>query len=251
MATPNSNTNTAKQKQPKRITYATPKGRGLFFHVTEPDYGTDKFPLKDGQYSLSLILDSDSTGILKERLADELRKAEDYADEQFAGLKRVTREKLGSVTFNQVCEPVYDEDDEPTGEYRWRFKTSAFAEDKATGKKRKRTIPVFDSMNQAVHLKEEPGNGTTVRVSFTCAPYFVEGQGMGGLSLYLNAVQILKLVRFGERDATSYGFTAEEDGEGFTASEVVDEEGSTSRRSGEAVHGDEDRNDNIPEDMPF
>ena len=35
---------------------------------------------------------------------------------------------------------------------------------------------------------------------------------MGGLSLYLNAVQIIKLNASGERSAADYGFGAEEGG---------------------------------------
>ena len=43
---------------------------------------------------------------------------------------------------------------------------------------------------------------------------------MGGLSLYLDAVQIIKLNTYGERSASDYGFGAEEGG--FT-SEDTDE----------------------------
>ena len=244
------------QQAPKRVTYATPKGRALFVHVVDPDYGTEKFPLKEGQYSLSLILDADASETLKALLADEITNAEDYAQEQFAGLKRVTREKLGSVSFNPVCEPVYDKNDEPTGEYRWRFKTGAFFEDRTTGKKRMRTIPLFDSLTQAVRLKEEPGNGTIVRVSFTCAPYFVEGQGTGGLSLYLSAVQILKLVRFGERDAASYGFTVDDEAalseDGFTGKSLLendnDDDGQDNGLSSET---EDEESGGVPDAIPF
>lgn len=254
------NTKSNNEKQPKRITYATPKGRALFVHVVSPDYGTDKFPLAEGQFSLSLILGADESAVLKERLEGELEKAREYADEKFMELKRVTREKLGKVTFNPICEPVYDENDEPTGEYRWRFKTNAFVADKnSNGKKRKRVIPLFDTLNQPVHLKEEPGNGSVVRVSFTCNPYFVEGQGMGGLSLYLNAVQIVKLVKFGERDAASYGFTVDEDeADGFKAADArddeaedFDEEDTHERRKGRASAGPSEDEDDIPEDVAF
>lgn len=210
MATPNKNTTKV-----KKITYSTPKGMGLFTHIVEPDYGTEQYPIKDGQFSTTLILDADATEVLKAKLKNEIDEACNQAEEKFAGLKRIQREKLGSVTFNPVCAPEYDKEDNPTGNYVWRFKTAAYLEDRNTGKKRLRTVPVFDSLNQRVELPEEPGNGSIIRVSFTTNPYFVDGQGMGGLSLYLNAVQILKLSKGGERRAEDYGFTAEEDG--FTA----------------------------------
>ena len=79
-------------------------------------------------------------------------------------------------------------------------------------------------MQQPVKLSDEPGNGSVIRVAFCCAPYFVEGQGMGGLSLYLNAVQIIRLNTSGERSASDYGFGAEEGG--FT-SEGMDDAAST------------------------
>jgi len=205
----------------KKRTYCTPLGSALFVHVVEPDYGTEKFPVKEGQFSLTLILDADATAILKSKLKDDLEDAREYAQEEFGKLKRATREKLGDLTFNALCEPEYDKDDEPTGNYRWKFKTGAFLKDKTTGKKRARSVPVFDSMNQRVTLKEEPGNGSAVCVSFTTAPYFVEGQGMGGLSLFLNALQVVRLNKHGERSASDYGFAASE--EGFTASDMEDD----------------------------
>lgn len=80
-------------------------------------------------------------------------------------------------------------------------------------------------MQQPVKLSDEPGNGSVIRVAFCCAPYFVEGQGMGGLSLYLNAVQIIRLNTSGERSASDYGFGAEEGG--FTSEGMDDDVAST------------------------
>ena len=93
------------------------------------------------------------------------------------------------------------------------------------GVKVQRKVPLFDSMQQPVKLSDEPGNGSVIRVAFCCAPYFVEGQGMGGLSLYLNAVQIIRLNTSGERSASDYGFGAEEGG--FTSEGMDDDVAST------------------------
>jgi len=211
----------AEQQKKRRPSHATPRGTLLFAHLTAPDYGTEKYPNPEGSFSVSLILSASDSDRLKSVLAEEIEEAREYTREKFSQLKPAARNKFGKPTFNNICEPEYDKNDEPTGNYRWRFKTAAFVTDKNTGRKREKSVPLFDSMNQKVALKEEPGNGTVAKVSFVAAPYFVDGQGMGGLSLYLNAVQILKLNKAGERSAEDYGF-AEEDG-GFTADEVRDE----------------------------
>ena len=197
----------------KRIMYNTPKGMALFAHIKEPDYGNDKYPNPEGQYRITLILTEEQSMGLKEKLREEIEKAEENAEEKFNGLKRSTREKLGGLTMNDVCSPEYDRDDNATGNYKWSFKANSKYEDRNTGKKIERHIPVFDSLNQPITLKDEIGNGSEVRISFSVNPYFVEGQGMGGLSLYINAIQIAKLVKGGEKTAEYYGF--EEDDDGF------------------------------------
>lgn len=203
------NKNSQKKSRPS---HATPKGAALFAHITEPDYGSEKFPIPAGQYSVTLSLSAADSDKLKASLAAELKEAHAYMEEQFAGMKRISREKHGSPSFTPVCTPEYDQSDEPTGNFRWRFKTAAFVENRNTGRKQARTVPIFDSMNQRIRLKEEPGNGSIIRVNFVAAPYFVEGQAMGGLSLYLNAVQVIELRKSGERSAADYGFSEEEGG---------------------------------------
>ena len=197
-------------KEKKKTTYVTPNGKILFAHVHSVDYGTEKFPVPQGQYALTLVLDEDQSQALTRKLEDEYAKAEAFADEQFAKLKPATRNKIGKVKLNELCTPEYDKEDNPTGNYLWRFKTNAFIKSKATGEDILKKVPVFDSIGQPVKLKEEPGNGSIAKIAFVTNPYFVEGQGMGGLSLYLNAVQLLKLEQFGARDAASYGFGVED-----------------------------------------
>ena len=177
----------AKNDKPKRNRYTSPKGESLFASVVDVDYGTEQYPNPKGGYKITLALES------------------------------------AAVTFNELGVEEYDKDDQPTGRVLFRFKTSAFYE-KRDGTKMRRKVPLFDSMMQAVSLKEEPGNGSLVRVAFTCAPYFVEGQGAGGLSLYLDAVQIIKLNLFGGRSASDYGFDEEDVDGGFSAADVKDED---------------------------
>ena len=151
--------------------------------------------------------------------AEALDTARAEAEEKFDGLKPQTKKKFGSVNFNEVGPEEYDREGNPTGRRLFRFKTGAFYENRQ-GVKVQRKVPLFDSMQQPVKLSDEPGNGSVIRVAFCC-----EGQGMGGLSLYLNAVQIIRLNTSGERSASDYGFGAEEGG--FTSEGMDDDVAST------------------------
>lgn len=201
----------AKSDKPKRQRYTSPKGDALFCHVVEVDYGTDQYPDAKGSYNITLALDEDDAARLDTLLASEVDTARAHAEAQFDGLKPASRKKLGEVKFNEPGPEEYDKEGNPTGRRLFRFKTAAFYE-KQDGTRHQRRVPLFDAMQQPVALQEEPGYGSLIRVAFTCAPYFVDGQGMGGLSLYLDAVQIIKLVKRGERSAEDYGFGAEENG---------------------------------------
>lgn len=233
----------AKNDKPKRTRYTSPKGEALFASVVNVDYGTEQYPNPKGGYKLTLALESAAADKLRGMLVEEIDTARNMAEDKFQELKPATRKKLGSMTFNELGVEEYDKDDQPTGRILFRFKTSAFYE-KRDGTKMQRKVPLFDSMMQPVLLKEEPGNGSLVRVAFTCAPYFVEGQGAGGLSLYLDAVQIIKLNLFGGRSASDYGFGEEDVDGGFNAADVKDDEAAQATPS-------EDSADDDDGDVPF
>lgn len=233
----------AKNDKPKRNRYTSPKGEALFASVVNVDYGTEQYPNPKGGYKLTLALESAAADKLRGMLAEEIDMARNIAEDKFRELKPATRKKLGNMTFNELGVEEYDKDDQPTGRILFRFKTSAFYE-KRDGTKMQRKVPLFDSMMQPVLLKEEPGNGSLVRVAFTCAPYFVEGQGAGGLSLYLDAVQIIKLNLFGGRSASDYGFGEEDVDGGFNAADVKDDEAAQATPP-------EDSADDDDGDVPF
>lgn len=225
-------------------TYVTPKGEVLFPHIVTIDYGTDKYPCREGRFRTSLCLYPREAEALKQKLADEIANAKAFVEEKFNSLKPATRSKLGGTyRFNELGEEEYDRDENPTGRIKFTFKSNAFYETKQ-GQKKQRVIPVFDSMAQPVRLKEELGNGSEVKIAFSCSPYFIEGSGLGGLTLWLNAVQVVKLVKSGQRDAKDYGFGEEEDGSFVTDNstpedmEVFDYNGNNSSDSNGAGAGE-------------
>lgn len=225
-------------KKKKHNRYTSPKGTALFTHVVDVFYGTEKYPDPKGQYSVTLSLDAVDADRFETQLAPDLKEAESFANEAFSTLKPASQKRLGEVKMNEFGPEEYDKEGQPTGRRLFKFKTAAFYE--KNGKTIQRKIPLFDSMQQPVTLSEEPGNGSLIRVACTAVPYFVDGTGAGGLTLYLDAMQIVKLVKFGERDATAYGFGAEEDG--FAAADVLNDEAPTSAPEDDAA------DDSIPED---
>ena len=229
----------------KRTRYTSPKGDALFGHIVEVDYGTEKYPDPKGSYNITLALDPDEAAALDAMLADEVEAARAHTEEKFDALKPQAKKKFGTPTFNEPGPEEYDKEGVPTGRRLYRFKTSAFYE-KRDGSTVQRRVPLFDSMQQPVKLTEEPGYGSTIRVAFTTAPYFVDGQGMGGLSLYLDAIQIIRLLKAGERAASDYGFGAEEGG--FTHDELE-------RDARPAAQGDDlgpaFPDGSAPDDVPF
>jgi len=72
----------------------------------------------------------------------------------------------------------------------------------------KNQIPTFDSKANKI-MREENfiANGSTVRVNWSHGFYT---QGGGGVSLYLNSVQVIELIEWEGGSASDYGFGVEE-----------------------------------------
>ena len=195
----------------------TPKGTFKYPRLTEPDYGSKDYPDPDGSYKLTLVMSQAQAQKFIDQLQPEFDKAIELGQEAFAKLPVANRKKLGEIKTQDFYSEVYDkESEEPTGEIEFKFKCKAGGTTKA-GKPWSRTVALFDAKgNPAKNIKEIWG-GTEGKVSFTTSPYFVAATGTAGLSLRLEAVQILKLVVGGSRDAAGYGF-GKEDGD-FDATE--------------------------------
>lgn len=188
----------------------TPKGTFKYPRLTEPDFGSKAFPDPDGSYKLTLVLPQAQAQKFIDQLQPEFDKAIELGQEAFAKLPVANRKKMGDVKTQDFYSEVYDKDtEEPTGEIEFKFKCKAGGTTKA-GKEWKRTVAIFDAKGNPAKGVKEIWGGTEGKVSFTASPYFVAATGTVGLSLRLEAVQILKLVVGGPRDAAGYGFGKEE-----------------------------------------
>jgi hypothetical protein len=215
------------EKKKRQDPITSPKGVFVFPKLTEPDYGTDKYPKPNGEYNVRLKLREDDPATQKfiEKLMPLYEEAMEQAEKDFQELSVQARKKLGSVTQNELYTTVYDkETEEPTGDIEFKFKMTASGEykkGKNAGEKYFRKPFLFDSFKRPLGKNIQIWGGTLGKVSFTTRPYFIGGSGAAGLSLSLEAVQIIDLVTQGQRTADSYGFEEEEDG--FSADSLVDE----------------------------
>lgn len=203
-------------KRPKLVELTTPRGVFRYPSIHEPDYGNEDYPKPEGQYRVSLILEHDDpkTQAFLEDLKPHYEEAMQKADEEFAKLPVGSRKKLKEVTQNPLFNEVYDPDtEEPTGEIEFRVGMAASGEYKTgpkKGQKWSRKPLVFDAQGNRIKNIPPIGSGSEGKLRVQLSPYFVTGTGVAGLKLRLAGVQLLELIEFGERSASSLGFEEEE-----------------------------------------
>lgn len=218
----------------------TPAGTVAWASIDEPDFeykDSGEFHVRvrfDGDTDLSAIQDA-AQEILDEAYA---QKAEELAKEKKGALLK----KLHKV--EDIIKPELDrESGEPTGFYTIRAGMRHRIEvtkGKYAGKTFEKYPDVFDA--RGVKLKKRPriGSGSTVKVSVRIMEYFISKDGEMGIRFELEAVQIIKLVQGGSRDAASYGF-AQEAGDAIEESGGFgDESGKDSFSADDADEGDGD-----------
>lgn len=192
--------------------FTAPKGIFRFPALIKPDYGDAKFPKKDGQFKTGILYTMEQAKPLLNMLKPMYDEAELEAEKAFAALGPAQRKKLEKYTMNDLYTEVYEKGSEvPTGEVSVSFSTGYSGVNKK-GEKWTKKLAIFDATGKPATGLTSIYGGTEGRVSFTVAPYFVDGTGTGGLKLYLSAVQVIKLVSGGSGTAEDNGFGVEEGG---------------------------------------
>jgi hypothetical protein len=106
---------------------------------------------------------------------------------------------------------VLDDEGNETGKLTLSAKTASEYEDKKTGETIKKRPPtMFDAKGKELKKLPPVSGGSEMKVAVAACPYFVEGTGAVGITYYLEATQLLKLVEFGGRSAADMGFGSEE-----------------------------------------
>lgn len=174
----------------------TPKGQVFWAHVYEPE----EYEGKVTGFSVSMKFDQKETNALIAKIDNELEKAK-------STMKLKPGQKWSSDPFLG-----YKEDKD--GDIVFKFNTSESYKTK-DGTVIKRTIPVFDAHGKPIKDMLSIGNGTIAKVAYTFIPYFMS-KAINGVKLRLEAIQIIDLKEYGDKEAASFGFDKED---GFSAEE--------------------------------
>ena len=192
----------------KYPTFTTSRGTAVgFVTLNNPDTKFDK----DGKFSVALAFDADDD-VLQQIEA----KAQELAEEKLEEVKAELIEKNKKAVANKITivSLIKDEEDEETGEETGRriikasMKHSGISQ--KTNKSWKRWPDYFNAAGK--QLKNPPGigSGSEMKMNIELYPYYAANDKTVGCTFRLNGVQLLKLVSFGQRDASAYGFGAED-----------------------------------------
>lgn len=211
---------TDKNQKRVRVKLVSPKATFRYPKLNEPDYGTDDYPIEGGAYSVQLVLPAEDAKVLIDQLQPHYEKAIAEGQEKFDQLPVAQRKKHGALKEQMFYTEEFDkETEEPTGNVIFKFKMKASGKDKKTGKPWSRKPTIFDAKGKPMNPVPSIWGGTTGKVSLEVGGYFVQGQVMAGISLSLNAVQIIDLRSGGGGDAASHGF-GEEEGYEYSTSDA-------------------------------
>ena len=184
-------------------TGVTPKGSLLFPHIYEPE----TYEGKDVGFTINIKFDQKETDALIAVIDEELEKA-----------KHSIKLKPGQKWSAEPCLGYKEYKD---GDIVFKFKANSHYQTKS-GEIHKVTIPVFDAHGTPIKDPLNIGNGTIAKVAYTLVPYWIS-KVVNGIKLRLDAVQIIDLKEYGQKDAQGFGFGSEE---GFSAPEEKEEDDS-------------------------
>lgn len=184
-------------------TGVTPKGSLLFPHIYEPE----QYEGKDVGYTVNIKFDQKETDALIAVIDEELQNA-----------KHSIKLKPGQ---KWSAEPFLGYKEDKDGDIVFKFKANSHYTTKS-GETHKVTIPVFDAHGKPIKEPLSIGNGTIAKVAYTLVPYWIS-KVVNGIKLRLDAVQIIDLKEYGQKDAKGFGFGEEE---GFSAPEEKEEDDS-------------------------
>mgnify|MGYP002764737347 CR=1 FL=1 len=184
-------------------TGVTPKGSLLFPHIYEPE----QYEGKDVGYTVNIKFDQKETDALIAVIDEELQNA-----------KHSIKLKPGQ---KWSAEPFLGYKEDKDGDIVFKFKANSHYTTKS-GETHKVTIPVFDAHGKPIKDPLSIGNGTIAKVAYTLVPYWIS-KVVNGVKLRLDAVQIIDLKEYGQKDAKGFGFGEEE---GFSAPEEKEEDDS-------------------------
>ena len=188
----------------KNIRITTPAGIAQYPWLQKAD---TRFKA-EGVYTVGLVLPKAQCAELCAQLDPMAEQA--YQD-ALADPKKVlaAKQKKKTISKNEPYLPELDEAGNETGNTVFKFRMNAQAEIKGETKFFKPSL--FDAKGVPITKNINVYGGSTIKVNFSPTLYYTDASFSAGVSLRLNAVQVLKLVT-GGYTAASCGFGVEEDG---------------------------------------
>ena len=210
----------------------TPKGVFVYPRLSTPD---TKFN-EAGVYSVKVKLEGKEAAALKKEIDAGIK----------ASLEAARKEAKNPVKAKKMkqADPPYSEQED--GSTDFNFKMTASGISKKTDKPWSRKPALFDAKGKPLAEDLMIGGGSVGKVSYEMSPFYTALVG-AGVSLRLEAVQIIELVEWTGGTATSYGFEEEE---GF-GGDPDDEDEVPAADDDEDADADPDASDSDKDDPDF
>lgn len=214
----------------------SPRGVAVYPYLNNPDFGNDTFKNPQGVYRVKLRISA-------EEAASIIETIDQAAEENYKKVKSETETASKRKKLKQA-DPSYEELDDGSYEIQFKNNASGVRDDKTTWTWHPQ---FFDVKGKPIPFDEVPqiGGGSIIKVSYFLKPYDMKNDV--GVAIKLKAIQLIKLVAFGEVTAEDCGFEEEDDEDGFDLSDHETSEKKkkkkTSEFDDESDESDEDDND--------
>lgn len=191
----------------KRVRLTTPAGVAKYPYLSNPDTQFNA----QGEFKTTLLLDPNE-------YADFLAELDALADKAVVSAvesleKQGKKAHAKQVQRQEPYREEYDSEGEPTGLVEVRFKSKAKITTR-DGREMDLRPSLFDALGKPIDPKDVViYGGSVIKVNFTPRAYYVSATKLAGVTLQLNAVQVIELVTGGSGgSASSFGFDTVEDG---------------------------------------
>lgn len=188
------------EKKKARVLVTTPAAEAIWPKLHEPD---TKWKA-EGEYSVKMAFDP-----ADEKVKPFLAHIEALVDESFAKAQDENPKFKKVMTRVSPTKPELDDNGDETGRVALSFKKAAKVTSKKNGKTYEFRPMLYDATLAPLPSGVKVGGGSVIRVSFEPYAYFSAKDKEAGISLRLEAVQVLELRSYERKSGASFGFGRE------------------------------------------
>jgi hypothetical protein len=202
-------------KKEKLPVLVTPPGEGIWPRLQKPD---TKFKA-EGEYSTRLAFDPEDA-----RVQAFVKRIEELVDDAFEQAKDQNPKFRKQIKRISPVKAETDDNGDETGRILLNFKKTAQATSKKDGKTYTFRVACYDAAGNPLPKGVTVGGGSILRVNAEVRPYFNAKDKEAGVSLRLEAVQVIELKEYKGKDASAFGFEKVEGYDSSTQEQSEDEE---------------------------